>query len=445
MQAITNSGYPRNLSFLSKKLHGYSRNNFRISSLNATVASSSQIVSVDLPSNSLVDLSTLCMFFTGSTTSTGGFSCFSRNIESVIERIEVEINGNIVSTGCSFLNHLYQILYDTQCGSDAKNRRSILQNGADGVIPSADVKDVQYCIQTFPGFIDSLSPGVLDTSLVGNCRMRITLANSQCLISTAANTSANYTLSNIFFSVDVISIDDGMFRQIHDKFLSSGGVYEYHFNNYLSFTSTGSSLSQSVKFSLSTQSLNRLWGTFVPGQRYAIKTINGVDGGNHFFDPVSKSSSYFTRIGGGTDGSIITWGSGAGTAVTYTMNNWQFNCNGTYCPNWTPSAEQAFGLLMANYGMDSSTGEGCTPALNSMGAWLSSMWCSSARFDHGTDGTSLIAGMNTLGNQSGGYWSCQGQISGAGAGAPSTIMGLVFAQITSSLTVGAGRQCVLVL
>ena len=199
MQAITNSGYPRNLSFLSKKLHGYSRNNFRISSLNATVASSSQIVSVDLPSNSLVDLSTLCMFFTGSTTSTGGFSCFSSGIESVIERLEVEINGNIVSTGCSFLNHLYKILFDTQCASGARTRRSILQNAADGVLPTADVKDVPYCIQTWLGFIGSLSPGVLDTSLVGNCRLRITLANSACLISTAATTAATYSLSNIFF------------------------------------------------------------------------------------------------------------------------------------------------------------------------------------------------------------------------------------------------------
>ena len=445
MQAITNSGYPRNLQYLTRRLTGYSRNNFRLSSLNQTLASSGQIVTVDIPSNSLVDLSTLCMFFTGSTTSTGGFSCFSRNIESVIERIEVEVAGNIVSTGCSFLNHFYQILYDTQCGSDAKNRRSILQNGADGVLPSADVKDVQYCIQNFPGFIDSLSPGIIDTSLVGNCRLRFTLANSQCLISTAANTSANYTLSNIFFSVDVINIDDGMFRHIHEKFLASGGVYEMNFNNYLSFTSTGSSMSQSVKFSLSTQSLNRLWGTFVPGGRYAIKTINGVDGGNHFFDPVSKSSSYFTRIGGGTDGQVITWGTGAGTPVTYNMSDWQFNANGQYAPNWRPTAEQAFGLLMSNYGIDSSTGEGCTPALNSMGAWLSSMWCCSARFDHASDGTSLIAGMNTLGNQSGGYFTTNGAISGAGAGAPSTIMGLVFAQITSTLQIGAGRQCVLVL
>ena len=181
MQAVTTSGYPRNLQYLTRRLQGYSRNNFRLSSLNQTRASSGQIVTVDIPSNSLVDLSTLCMFFNGSTTSTGGFSCFSSGIESVIERLEVELNGNIVSTGCSFANHLYKILFDTQCGSGARTRRSILQNAADGVLPAADVKDVPYCIQTWLGFIGSLSPGVLDTSLVGNCRLRITLANSACL------------------------------------------------------------------------------------------------------------------------------------------------------------------------------------------------------------------------------------------------------------------------
>jgi hypothetical protein len=73
------------------------------------------------------------------------------------------------------------------------------------------------------------------------------------------------------------------------------------------------------------------------------------------------------------------------------------------------------------------------------------MWCSEARFDHASDGTSLIAGMNTMGNQSGGYWTVNGSTAGGGAGAPSTIMGLVFAQVTSTIQIGAGRQIVLIL
>ena len=127
------------------------------------------------------------------------------------------------------------------------------------------------------------------------------------------------------------------------------------------------------------------------------------------------------------------------------MSDWQFNANGQYAPNFRPTAEQAFGLMMVNYGIASATNEGCHPNLSSLTAWLSSMWCSEARFDHASDGTSLIAGMNTMGNQSGGYWTVNGSATGGGAGAPSTIMGLVFAQVTSTLTIGAGRQIVLTL
>ena len=90
MQVLTNQGYPRNLSYVVRRLSGYSRNTFRLSTLNQNSASNGNILTVDLPSNALVDLSTLTMFFTGTTTTTAGFANFSRNIESCIERVEVE-------------------------------------------------------------------------------------------------------------------------------------------------------------------------------------------------------------------------------------------------------------------------------------------------------------------------------------------------------------------
>jgi hypothetical protein len=89
------SGYPRNLSYFVRKLNNYSRNTFKLQTLNQDTATPSQIITVDLPNNALVDLNTLSWFFNGSVTGTGGNAQFPRNIESIIERVEVEINGQL--------------------------------------------------------------------------------------------------------------------------------------------------------------------------------------------------------------------------------------------------------------------------------------------------------------------------------------------------------------
>ena len=86
MQTLSDIGYPKNMSYLVKHFTGFSRLNYKLQTLNTNTASSGNIITVDLPSNSMVDLKTLTMLFNGSTTTTAGFAGFSRNIESIIER-----------------------------------------------------------------------------------------------------------------------------------------------------------------------------------------------------------------------------------------------------------------------------------------------------------------------------------------------------------------------
>ena len=86
MQALTDIGYPKNMSYLVKHLSSFSRLNYKLQTLNTNTASSGNIITCDLPSNSVIDLKSLTMFFNGSTTTTAGYAGFSRNIESIIER-----------------------------------------------------------------------------------------------------------------------------------------------------------------------------------------------------------------------------------------------------------------------------------------------------------------------------------------------------------------------
>ena len=94
-------------------------------------------------------------------------------------------------------------------------------------------------------------------------------------------------------------------------------------------------------------------------------------------------------------------------------------------------------------GENYSTLGGLDPNINTLALWLSSFWVSSMRLDHGSDGVGLVSGVDTRGNTA----SCWFQ-SGGGPWAAveiANVMSLVFAQTTSSLIVGAGRQISVVL
>ena len=447
MLAMASAGYPRNLSYVVKRLSGYSRNTFKLQTLNATTAGAGQIVTVDLPSNALVDLNTLTMFFKGSTSTASGFAKFPVNIESVIERLEVEINGQLLGGGCAYYNQLWKIIADTTFGQDVVNRRHVLQNSAkhEGV-PGSNTTDQQFAIHNWLGFLGSVKPSILDTSLLGNVRIRLTLASPQILLCDATAQNQTYMLNDIFFSVDTVSIDDGIFYNMHQQFLASGGVYELPFNNYFSFTSTGG-FSQTLKFSLSTQSLNRTWGTFTLGGSYATHLVTGGASAYNLFGNTG-TSSYFTRIGNGE----ITCHD-ASTPATQTLyktnlQNVQFNVNGVYYPNFKPTPEQAFSLMLNSMQMSQDTLGGTNPDIKSLYTWNNGFFVHCQEYDHGTD--DFISGIDTRGNIAQGTWETQAatQSTPAGAGAGPGANGfqaLVFAQTTSTLRVGAGRQLEVVL
>lgn len=456
MQALTTVGVPRNLTYICSRLHSFSRNTFKLMSQNQASATNGSIITVDLPVNSLVDLSTLTMFANFSTTSTGGFAACPRGVEALVERLEVEINGTIVSGSCQFLNHLYQIIFDTTTGTDCANRRAILQNGGvSQAVPSANTTNQPIAMYNWLGFIGSVSPNILDTNILGQVRLRITLSNPGVLIQSANCAGPGFNLQNIFFSVDVVDLDP-MFHQVHNDYLSRGGVYEIPFNNYFSYTSTGG-LSQSTRFSLSSQSVNRAWGCFVNGAAFPINSVSAMGGSTSpapgaYFEPNAQSSSYFARpCGGSLGGTVVSFGTaGAYVNYNYNMTSYQWQLNTTFMPNYQPTPEQAFALMMNSYQVSQQTDSGCSPLIKTLGVYTGSMWVCEARFDHG-EGVTCISGIDTRGTNASGAWNTVGSIAQvAAAGAlpanPGTnLTALVFLQTTSTLKVGQGRQIQVIL
>lgn len=438
------SPYPRNLSYFVKKLSNYSKNTVRLQSLNTTTAGPSQIVTVDLPTNTLVDLSTLVWYFEGATNASTGNCTFPRNIETLIERIEIEVNGQLISPGCANYPHLFQVISDSQMGEDCTNRRGLLQNGFNIDAPTghvgtitggAFVSGTPFTICNWLGFLGSCQPQVLDTNILGNVRIRITLASTNVLISSAtAAVGATYLLGNMFFSVDALDINDGVYYAIHDQALSRGMVYDIPFNNFYNFTqSITAGGDGSVKFSLSTQSLNHLWATFVYGGTVP--------------QTADTPSNVFTGSTSGAGTSRYFLRSSAGIA------SYQFNINNTPVPNFRVNPNLAFQLLLNSYNLSQDTLGGVNKNISSLTAWRQKYWVASCSLDHAVSSDErYISGINTLGNNA----QCTFDYSGANlTGHMNTHTGslgataatindnptaLVFAQTTAILSVGAGRQ-----
>jgi hypothetical protein len=409
--------YPRALAYNVRKLSGFSSQYHRLQTLNTSSASpTNNVITVDLPSNSLCVLPTFGLRFRGSTSSSSGVCAMPRGIEALIERMEVSIGGQTVSGGHPAYNQLWQIISDTSFGEDCHKRRALLQNGSVPVIPAANTAATTFCIGSFLGFMSSSQPHVIDTSLTGPIRLTFTLAGTNVLIngSTPA-VSPSYALTDIFAYIQTISIDDGVFYQAQHEYLEKGGVLDISFNNYYSFSTAlnGVSGQQVLRFSVSTQSLDMVWGCI----------CNAGAGTPMAYDTDIQSSQFFKRIGGMTHDSP-----------------YQFSVNGVLYPNYRPDGDLAFQLLQNAYGMQNDTLGGVFTGLDSIAKWRASYWVAAHNFCMPSDEEERpwMHGVDTRGAQANGTFELTLPASTTGTG-------YVFAATTATLRVGAGRQLEIVL
>ena len=283
---------------------------------------------VELPQNSVVDFSTFVMDYTGATTNAGKTSAgavgfvrtrfFPRNTASIIEQLDVEINGQTRFT----LNNyglIYNTLFDLTAAQDSLNRRKVGENAdpssnydvAAGVVSErrgysiglsttdgASDKE-NYIIRSWLGLLNP-STSILDTNILGSVVIKIRLAPPSCLIlgavcdtaitavslansetnlavtavastdtvittaAAVAATTANYTLSKVKFTIVRYDLPSE-FYQLEASKLASGAVFKIWFPNYtvqscasvLGINKTGVN-----RTSISCRSLDWVMGTF---------------------------------------------------------------------------------------------------------------------------------------------------------------------------------------
>lgn len=285
---------------------------------------------VELPHNSVLDLNTFIMEYVGETNHNGksnagsgagkdGFlqtRFFPRNSASIIEELNVEINGQTRFT-CNHYGLLYNTLFDYTCAQDSLNRRKVGENAdpsskyvaytaSDGVVTYKErrgfsvgklvdgtARDSEnYVIRSWLGLLNP-STSIIDTNILGSVVLKIRLAPANCLIlgapsttaitsETAENTdnglaraavdagaefaaeTAGYKLKNVKFTIVRYDMPEAFYMSEASK-LASGSVFKLWFPNYTvqSCPSVPCGNKSGVnRTSISTRSLDWVLGTF---------------------------------------------------------------------------------------------------------------------------------------------------------------------------------------
>ena len=268
--------YPPQLAVFLERLSGYSSNIFKLEPQGSNSAKANNIIRVTLPANAICDLRSFKLAFHAKIESAGGTGRLPNKIDSLVERVEVSFGGVQVSSGNNFYNVLRHakdaLMGDKTC--PALGHPNVLRESESHQIEMFDTAlqaNAPYCISSWEGFLGSVEPHMLDLSLLPECVVSIYLAdNSVCVdaagqelpgtatgafTADAATPNPVYALSQIYATIEVIGMADGLYDSMISAAMSQGGGLELPYKQYVSFQDT----TNTMRFSVATQSLDRVW------------------------------------------------------------------------------------------------------------------------------------------------------------------------------------------
>ena len=288
-----------NLTYFVERLQGVSTNTFRLETQNKTTAKQNEIISFDLPSNAILNLRSLkvwCNASCAAAASGGSATAGARlpPLDDLVERCEVSVGGIILSQGTNFqnvLNEAQKSLQAEYCDSvvghpEYVRSKSYVNGLGGGLVVLATTANEDYpananlsrfCIQKFHGFLSSADPKLLDTSIIPDIRVRLYMASDNVLTTSAGvalgeaaadppfdigfaraggTGAGKYILTDLHATIEAIGLADQSYDQMIAAQMGQQGFLEIPYKSYTSFQETHSG---SSRFTVSTQSLDRVW------------------------------------------------------------------------------------------------------------------------------------------------------------------------------------------
>ena len=458
--------YSPQLVYFLDKLSSFSTNVFKLMPNGSTDASPNQITRITLPANALLNTRSFKLHFRASTTGVG--ARLPADLSTLVERVEVSAGGVQLSQGTNFYNTLVNAkaaIQGSRCDSVTGHSELVRANKFDGSAVGASAGDDEtyttgtpHVIDKWEGFLGTCEPKILDAAILPDLVVSIYWADNTVLASCKQNTtyplfiaapdagaSAAYSISDIHASIETIGLADAVYDNMVSSMIASKGFVEIPFKQYFSFsnTHTGSS-----RFTVATQSLDRLWTAWratgyntlgapqpVPGySEGAGRATNTTVAGNAqaniiagINDAIAGLSSYGGMHGTGAQEKYLTkyqkfTEPGADGALKY-----QFQLNGAYYPQYPAGMEDMYQITKNS--LPGSIKYGLTKE-----QLRDSYFVQCIRLNMpDSEFSRTISGLDTRSVSLNGYVNTTGTLSSD----PNL---MIFAECTSSLRVGAGRQ-----
>jgi len=329
--------FPKNLAYNIKTLAGFSKTCVKLTP-DRTAVKNGESFRCKLPSNTLIDLRTLCLYAKGTAERTSGNPVhFPRNTSSLIKTLSVYVNGTLIERIDNY-NILYNKIYDLECGVDQVSKRYLEiadpsvafsvatdQTNATPIIntlasTSSDTNR-KLCVSNWLGFISSASCPCVDSNDFGVMEIEIELANETILWAGAHSTAgsavntigASWKLDDVHFTISKIVFNDPLYFNMKASKLLSSGLQIAYQTYIASKGSVVTKSSVSVNATINTTSLDQLiccYGPAVPSiQPLRLFGANNANDSLNFAQVLSGYNGLTDNITTASAGA----GSGAGT------------------------------------------------------------------------------------------------------------------------------------
>ena len=247
---------PGNLLFVAEQLSHYNRNRFKIEPTGSDTGKAGQIVTINLPENCLLDSASIRWHFHADAGhATGGVAgLLPENADAFVGNLEVYVNGIQVQQSAQEYNtiaHALRLGGQSQASQQTKGRLvnhsaiyADMSNAALGIAPGSSGEKASLVVDSWAGFLNQVSTRFINTQILGNIQIRLTLASNAVLSACLTNKKADdvalndaeapkYTLSNMYFTVDSIVVPDAYNQLLRNQLAHS--VLPLNYNEYYTF------------------------------------------------------------------------------------------------------------------------------------------------------------------------------------------------------------------
>ena len=386
--------YPASLDYVSNEMvsvRGVSTQMFKVQPSSGLGSHApGQKLQFVLPANALFDCKNSRIFFRIVTSGNG--ARVGQGAKSLFSRLEVSVGGISLLSGANQFNiieHIKHIAgeYVPDC---SEHGHMVQLFGADGTRKGAinlltaetysERNGSLFSINL--GDFSTMSPQIIDTSLLSSVTLSLTLAGNEVLASckggnpegssgsgvetyVTASAASSFTIDNCYLAAEVYSINDGMYSALLQSRLAQVGALEMRVKDHVVFEQN--SFTGSLRAGLSASNITKLIACFRQStfstQSGAVSVLGyDTEIANKFKDPVANGSkqSYVTRHQNLT--CPINKTSGSGNTNLYTVSNadcgaynnvefphFAFSVNSSQLPMYAPDAGEWLEMSKAAY------------------------------------------------------------------------------------------------